>query len=80
MRCMSPNGWRLDVGKDFALRVDFHYSKRNLGDSWVMVTLLPSIQMPVSRQVMGVRSAIRIPLKKPSSFLRILFVLYNTVG
>jgi len=43
------NGWRLDVGKDFALRVDFHYSKRNLGDSWVMVALLPSIQMPVSR-------------------------------
>ncbi len=43
------NGWRLDVSKDFALRVDFHYSKRDPGDSWVMVALLPSVQIPVSR-------------------------------
>jgi hypothetical protein len=43
------NGWRLDVAEDFALRVDFHCGKRDVGDSWVMVALLPSLEEPVSR-------------------------------
>lgn len=43
------NRWRLDVSKDFALRVDFHHGKRDAGDSWVMVAFLPSVDVPVSQ-------------------------------
>jgi len=43
------NGWRLDVTSDFALRVDFHFSKVAAGDSWVMLLLLPSLNEPVAR-------------------------------
>jgi hypothetical protein len=43
------NGWRLDVTKDFELKVDFHYGKLDVGDSWVMVGLLPSLAEPISR-------------------------------
>jgi rhodanese-related sulfurtransferase len=43
------NGWRLDVTKNFELKVDFHYGKLDVGDSWVMVGLLPSLAEPVSR-------------------------------
>ena len=37
------NGWRLDVTKDFALRVDFHFSKRGVGDGRVTLGVVPSL-------------------------------------
>jgi hypothetical protein len=43
------NGWRLDVTSDFALRADFHFSKIEDGDSWVMILLLPSLNEPAER-------------------------------
>jgi hypothetical protein len=45
----ASNGWRLDVTKDFGLKVDFHYGKHDASDSWVMVGLLPSLAQPVSK-------------------------------
>jgi hypothetical protein len=38
-----PNGWRLDATKDFALRVDFHFSKRDTGDGRVTLGVVPSL-------------------------------------
>ena len=35
------NGWRLDATKDFALRVDFHFSKRGPGDGRVTLGVVP---------------------------------------
>ncbi len=43
------NAWRLDVTNDFRLKVNFHYGKRNAGDSWVMIALAPSLAEPISR-------------------------------
>jgi hypothetical protein len=37
------NGWRLDATKDFALRVDFHFSKQGVGDGRVTFGLVPSL-------------------------------------
>jgi The GLUG motif len=49
------NGWRLDTTSDFAMRVDFYFAKRTAGDSWVFITLLPSLEPdadePVARNI-----------------------------
>jgi len=37
------NGWRLDVTKDFALRVDFHFGKRGVGDGRVTLGVVPGL-------------------------------------
>jgi len=42
-------GWRLDVTKDFALRVDYHFTKQGGGDGRLTIGLLPSIEMPVTK-------------------------------
>jgi hypothetical protein len=39
----AANGWRLDVTKDFALRVDFHFSKRGVGDGRVTLGVVPGL-------------------------------------
>ena len=41
--------WRLDVTQDFAIRVDYHFTKTGGGDGRVTIGLLPSIEMPVTR-------------------------------
>lgn len=43
------DGWRLDVTNDFRMKVNFHYGKRNVDDSWVMIALAPSLEQPISR-------------------------------
>jgi The GLUG motif len=45
------NGWRLDVTNNFELKVNFHYARRDMGDSWLMVALLPSLAEPASRVI-----------------------------
>jgi hypothetical protein len=37
------NGWRLDATKDFALRVDFHFSKQGGGDGRVTLGVVPGL-------------------------------------
>jgi hypothetical protein len=37
------NGWRLDATKDFALRVDFHFSRQGPGDGRVTLGVVPSL-------------------------------------
>jgi hypothetical protein len=37
------NGWRLDTTKDFALRVDFHFSKQGEGDGRVTLGVVPGL-------------------------------------
>ncbi len=39
----AANGWRLDVAKGFALRVDFHFSKSGVGDGRVTLGVVPSL-------------------------------------
>ena len=39
----ASNGWRLDAAKDFALRVDFHFSKQGPGDGRVTLGVIPSL-------------------------------------
>jgi len=36
-------GWRLDATKDFALRVDFHFGKRGVGDGRVTLGVVPGL-------------------------------------
>jgi hypothetical protein len=36
------NGWRLDAAKDFALRVDFHFSQRGPGDGRLTLGVIPT--------------------------------------
>jgi hypothetical protein len=43
------DGWRLDVTKNFAIRVDFHFSKRGPGDGRVTLGVGPSLD-PSARQ------------------------------
>ncbi len=38
------DGWRLDVTKEFAIRVDFHFSKQNGGDGRVTLGVVPSLE------------------------------------
>lgn len=42
-------GWRLDATKDFAIRVDFHFSKQGQGDGRVTLGIGPSLD-PEARQ------------------------------
>jgi hypothetical protein len=37
------DGWRLDVTKEFAIRVDFHFSKQGGGDGRVTLGVIPSL-------------------------------------
>lgn len=37
--------WRLDVTKDFAIRVDYHFSKQGGGDGRVTIGLVPSLDL-----------------------------------
>ena len=37
------DGWRLDATKDFAIRVDFHFSKRGGGDGRVTLGVVPGL-------------------------------------
>jgi hypothetical protein len=39
----AANGWRLDATKDFAIRVDFHFTKQGGGDGRVNLGLTPSV-------------------------------------
>jgi The GLUG motif len=45
------NGWRLDVTNNFELKVNFHFTRQDVGDSWVMVALLPSLAEPPSQVI-----------------------------
>ncbi|UCG48097.1 MAG: hypothetical protein JSU94_21795 [Phycisphaerales bacterium] len=36
------HGWALDVDRDFAFRVDYHYSRINIGDGWVLIRVAPT--------------------------------------
>jgi len=39
----AAQGWRLDATQDFALRVDFHFSKCGTGDGRVTLGVIPSL-------------------------------------
>ena len=39
----ASNGWRLDASKDFALRVDFHFSKQGPGNGRVTLGVIPRL-------------------------------------
>jgi hypothetical protein len=43
------DGWRLDATKEFAIRVDFHFSSENPGDGRVTLGIVPSLD-PSARQ------------------------------
>jgi hypothetical protein len=43
------DGWRLDATKEFALRVDFHFSNQSEGDGRVTLGVVPSLD-PSARQ------------------------------
>jgi len=41
----AANGWRLDATKDFAIRVDYHFTKQGGGDGRVTLGLVPSLDL-----------------------------------
>lgn len=43
------DGWRLDTTKDFAIRVDFHFSKQGAGDGRVTLGVGPSLDPDARR-------------------------------